>query len=345
MANKGYRKVGQSIQAPDAEMVKLLVDSASNNEQVAFAAVTKILEEAQAAMREGILDGDIVGQYGIFVPKLLTNGEPLEWPLDFIVPGTESEYAAYTIPSVGYIPEKHVEGDYVTIPTYDVGAAIDFAIKFAKNGRWDVATRALQVLEAMFVKKNNLDAWKCLIAAAYDRNVKAEDTLAPAGFFTKRLVSLMKIKMQREGGGNLASIGQAQLTDIFTSPENVEDARNWDLTQIDDATRNKIHNSANGLSDVFGVNIHPLNEFGVSQTLQDFYTTTLGGTLGSSDTELVIGLDLSVNSADVFVNPIRQELEIFPDPMLHRQRRQGYYGWLEHGFGVLDNRKVLIGSN
>ena len=341
---KGYRKVGQVVEKPDPEMVALLKTSASNDERVAIEAQRKILEEAQAALREGILDGDIVGQYGIFVPQDMTDGQPLEWPLDFVVPGTESEYAAYTVPGMGYIPEKHIEGDYVTIPTYDVGAAIDFALKFAKNGRWDVVARALQVLELMFVKKSNLDAWKCLVAAAVDRNVLVTDTLAPAGYLTKRLISLMKTQMQRSGGGNLSSLNPIQLTDVFTSPENIEDARSWDLTQIDDVTRRLIFNSPNGLVNLFGVDVHPLMELGPAQTFQTFYES-IGGTYGSSDTELVIGLDLQADSVGTFVNPIRQELEIFPDPVLHRQRRQGYYGWREHGFGVLDNRRVMLGSN
>lgn len=344
MAHKGFRKVGQVVEKPDAEMIQLLKASASNDPRVAFDAQRQILEQAQAALREGILDGDIVGQYGIFVPQDMTGGEPLEWPLDFVVPGTESEYAAYTIPGMGYIPEKHIEGDYVTIPTYDVGAAIDFALKFARNGRWDVVARALQVLELMFVKKSNLDAWKCLIAAAVDRNVLVTDSLAPASYLTKRLISLMKTQMQRSGGGNLSSLNPMKLTDAFTSPENIDDARTWDLTQIDDVTRRLIYTSEDGLVNLFGVDVHPLNELGASQAFQTFYES-IGGTYGASDTELVIGLDLQPESVGTFVNPVRQELEIFPDEALHRQRRQGYYGWREHGFGVLDNRRVILGSN
>ena len=32
------------------------------------------------------------------------------------------------------------------------------------------------------------------------------------------------------------------------------------------------------------------------------------------------------------------------DPTLHRQQRAGYYGFAEIGFGVLDNRRVILGS-
>jgi hypothetical protein len=42
--------------------------------------------------------------------------------------------------------------------------------------------------------------------------------------------------------------------------------------------------------------------------------------------------------------PVRREVEIFEDEALHRNQRQGYYGWAEVGFGVLDNRRVLAAS-
>ena len=56
----------------------------------------------------------------------------------------------------------------------------------------------------------------------------------------------------------------------------------------------------------------------------------------------MVGLDLRVN--DSFFMPVRAEIEIFEDDNLHRQRRAGLYGVAEQGFGVLDNRRVILGS-
>jgi hypothetical protein len=42
--------------------------------------------------------------------------------------------------------------------------------------------------------------------------------------------------------------------------------------------------------------------------------------------------------------PVKKEVEVYEDESLHRHQRQGYYGWAEIGFGVLDNRRVLAGS-
>ena len=76
--------------------------------------------------------------------------------------------------------------------------------------------------------------------------------------------------------------------------------------------------------------------------LKLFFDVDLAGGLQSADKELVIGLDLGAN--DSFIMPMKQEIQIFEDDTLHRQQRQGYYGWAEIGFGVLDNRRVLAGS-
>jgi hypothetical protein len=85
-----------------------------------------------------------------------------------------------------------------------------------------------------------------------------------------------------------------------------------------------------------------LDELGDGQEYEGYYESDLSGTLPSGDSEIVVGLDL--RNTDSFVMPVRQEVQIFEDDTLHRQRRAGLYGWAEHGFAVLDNRRVLLGS-
>jgi len=339
------KKKGLVLPPADDAMKQLFRQCAVNDIAIARVAQRELAMALQEPLRQGIMDGDIVGAWGIFTPINFEAGQIIEFPLDFLVPGTESEYSAYTIPNYGRIPEKHIEGDYVTVPTYDVGASIDWALKYARDARWDVLTRAMAVFENMFVRKMNSDAWRCIIAAGVDRNLLAYDSNAPAGFFTKRLVSLLKTSMRRSGGGNLASLNQIKLTDLFMSPEGMEDIRTWDLTQLDDVTRRTVFIAENdgGLNNIFGVDLHELDELGENQSFQTYYTS-LGGSLQGTDVELVIGLDLTDRVGSSFVMPVRSPLEVFEDEALHRQRRHGYYGWQEHGFATLDNRRVIFGS-
>ena len=329
-------------QRPSEEFISLLKRSGSSDKSIAIEAQREIAKALETPLREGVLFGDIVTN--IYEAMPLEPGASPEFPLDLLAPGTEGEHIAYTNPGNGRIPERHVEGDYVMINTYGISSSIDFLLKYAREANWNVVGRAMQVLEASFVKKINDDGWHTLLAAAVDRNILVFDADAAAGQFTKRLVSLMKTVMRRNGGGNSVT-APGRLSDLYLSPEAIEDIRNWGVDQVDEVTRREIYTANDdgpALTRVFGVNLHDVFEFGDGQEYQKYFTSDLSGSLASSDVELVIGLDQAAN--DSFVMPVKKQVEIYEDEGLHRHQRQGYYGWAEIGFGVLDNRRVLAGS-
>lgn len=327
---------------PTPELTDLLIKSGSQHRETSLAANSEFAKALEQPLRQGILNGDILD--GIFEPITLAQSATPEFPLDFLAPGTEKDFVAYTIPNHGYIPERHVEGDYVMVPTFDIGASIDYLLKYARDARWDVVGRAMEVLEASFVKKMNDDGWHTLLAAGVDRNIVVYDSDSAAGQFTKRLVSLMKTVMRRNGGGNSASNNRGMLTDLYVSPEAMEDIRNWGVDQVDEVTRREIYTAADGsINRVFGINLHDLDELGDGQEYQLFYSNTLSASMPTGHaTEIVVGLDL--RKRDSFIMPIREQVQIFEDDSLHRQKRAGFYGWAEQGFAVLDNRRVLLGS-
>jgi len=310
------------MKKPTPEMIELLRQSGSNQFEVASAAQVELAKALTLPLRQGVLNGDTIG--GIFEPVNFAPGTSVEFPLDILSPGSEKDFVAYTIPSQGKIPERHVEGDYVMVPTYEVGSSIDFSLKYARDARWDIVGRALQVLEASFVRKMNDDGWRTILAAGVGRGIVVYDDAATAGFFSKRLVALLKTAMRRNGGGNSTSINRGKL-------------------EADDFTRREIFVSDDfGLTKIFGVNLHDIDELGVGQAYNTYFDDTLGGTFPGSTVEIVVGLDLE--KRDSFVMPVRQEIEVFEDPTFHRQRRMGMYGFGEHGFAVLDNRRVLLGA-
>ena len=333
-----------TMKRPDEAFIDLLKRSGSSEKNEALAAQRELAKAIELPLREGVLVGNILD--GIFEAIPMEPGTTTEFPLDLLAPGEEDEFVAYTNPGHGRIPERAVEGDYVMVPTYSITSSIDYLLRYAREARWDVVGRAVQVLEASFVKKMNDDGWHTILSAGTDRNILVYDADAAAGQFTKRLVSLMKTVMRRNGGGNSASINGSTLTDLYISPEGLEDIRNWGVDQIDEVTRREIYQAADGsaiLTRVFGVNIHDIDELGESQEYQKFFTTDLSGSLGpSSDVELVVGLDQNAN--DSFVMPVKENVQVYEDDTMHRHQRAGMYGWAEMGFAVLDNRRVLLGS-
>ena len=348
---------------PTEQMVQLLRDSASNNyvKQAeasrvladAFAEIYFPLNETQAGeavaeevVRKGTMSGDIHSM--IFSKKILEPGQVPEFPVHFLAPGTEKDHVAYIVPGEGMIPDRRIEGDSVMIPTHDVGNSISYSLKYARDARWDVVGDAMEVLRDGFVKKDNDDGWHVLLAAGVDRNIVVYDSDATAGEFTKRLISLGKLAMRRNGGGNSSSVNRRVLTDLFVPPEAIEDMRNWGVDNIDDAHRFQFlegMDSAGSVS-LMGVNIHPIDELGENQEYQDFFTNELSGSLEASDTHLCVGLDLRRKSS-TFVMPVRlqengQEIGIWEDPTYHRGNRAGWYGRRERGFAVMDNSYVVL---
>lgn len=328
---------------PSEEFLALLRQSGDSDQNVAVAAQREFAKALELPLRKGVLVGNILGD--IFETINVEAGSTTEFPLDLISPGLEGEHVAYTNPGHGRIPERSVEGDFVMIPTYSITSSIDYLLRYAREARWDIVGRAMQVMEAGFVKKMNDDGWHTILAAGVDRNVLVYDGDATAGMFSKRLVSLMQTVMRRNSGGNSASLGRGRLTDMYVSPEALEDVRNWGLDQVDEVTRREIYTADDRgapITRIFGVNLHDLDELGEGQEYQDFFKTELSGAVQTSDLELVVGLDQAAN--DSFIMPVKQTLEVFEDPTLHRQQRAGFYGWAELGFGILDNRRVILGS-
>ena len=326
---------------PTPEMNQLLSRAGSLKREESLAATSELAKALELPLRQGVMSGNILGD--IFEAITLQPGATAEFPLDFLAPGTEKEFVAFTIPNHGRIPERHVEGDYVMVPTYDVGASIDWLLKYARDARWDVVGRAMDVLQGQFVKKMNDDGWHTLLSAGADRNILIYDGDASSGMFSKRLVSLLKVVMRRNGGGNSTSINRGELTDLYISPEGHEDIRNWGVDEVDPVTRRDLIVGEGGLLvRIFQVNLHTLDELGEGQEYQNFYTNDLSGTMPAGKNEIVVGLDLRNN--DSFVMPVRAPVQVFEDEALHRQRRAGMYGWAEHGFAALDTRRVLLGA-
>ena len=328
---------------PSEEFISLLRKCGDSHTETAMAAQREFAQALELPLRKGVLVGNILGN--IFETINVEPGGSTEYPLDLLAPGTEGEHVAYTNPGHGRVPERAVESDYVMIPTYSIASSIDFLLRYAREARWDITARAMQVLETGFVKKMNDDGWHTLLAAGVDRNILVYDGDATAGMFSKRLVSLMQTVMRRNAGGNTASGNRGRLTDLYVSPEALEDVRNWGLDQVSDAVRTQIYNAGEGgapITNIFGVNLRDLDELGEGQEYQSFFEDGLGGSVESSDLELVVGLDQGAN--DSFVMPMKQQVSIHEAPTLHRQQRVGWYGFAELGFGVLDNRRIILGS-
>jgi len=334
------------------QTLDLLRAMADRDQRKAEAARKAFAAELVAPLRRGIFDADNLGD--IYTPQVIPYGATASYPLDFVRPGDEDSYTAYTLAEQGRLPERRVEASEINVPTFKIGNSIDWDIKFMKEARWDVVKRALAVFEAGFVRKINSDGWRTVLAAAADRGlvVEASGTAAFTGSssclttppnpgeFTKELVSRLHTAMTRGAGGNGNG---GRLTDLYLSLEAMECVRAWDASRIDEFTRREIFTSADkGLAQIYGVIMHSMTEFGQDQEYDAFLETVLSLAKPGGTEQFCVGLDLSAD--DSFVMPIKEELEVYDDDALTRFQRMGVFGWMRHGFACLDNRRVLLGA-
>lgn len=326
---------------PPQKVLDLLRRGGSSNPEEALAAQREMAQAVDVPLRKQNLAGSILGN--IFTSEKFELGQSIEYPVDLLAPGMEKEFVAYAVPGHGKLPQRFLSGDYIMVPVYRVGNAINWPLRFLRAARWAVYARLMEIYEAGYVKKDNNDGFATLLTAAANRNIVVVDANAGNGRLTLKLITLMQQEMRRQAGGNSASLVQAQLTDLYMSIEALEDMRSWTLADVSEGVRDNIANSAKGyVGRLYDTNLHSLYEFGVGQEFQNFYTNDLGGAMGSGDVEILLGLDLGDNSS--FVNPVREPLKTYVDDLLFREDLGGVYGRKEHGFAVLDNRKVLLGS-
>jgi hypothetical protein len=163
------------------------------------------------------------------------------------------------------------------------------------------------------------------------------------------------------------------VTDLIVSPEVVEQIRAiaynpmntrgalgaTPVTDIPatDAIRTEVWKNA-GINEFFGINIMEILELGVGKRYNDVFDTVAGTTdyLDNNSTtastafaggteEIIVGID---RSRDALVRAIAVDSEtgsefnlVADDQFSIRQQRIGYYGSLEEGRMVLDNRALV----
>jgi len=322
-----------------AELVALTKRAGDSDPYVSEPAQRLFAKAISLPLEEALLAGDIIN--GLFQVVNLTNGEGLDYPLDILNPGDEADFMAYVCPDQGRIPEKQVSADYVHLRTFRIANSIDMNLRVLRDSSWDVLGRALQVMQAGFVMKMNVDGWRTLITAAEGRGLEIYDSAGTAGVLSRRLFSLLSVEMKRNGG-KFTHINKRKMTHLFMSYEGIEDIRNWGTAEIDDFTRRDLFLSGDGkIPQIAGVQLIDLDEFGVGQAHNNFYIATKGSAIGNSKVEICIGADLTNPS---FVMPVRESLMITNDTNMHRFQKAGFYGWFEGGYAALDNRDLIVGA-
>jgi hypothetical protein len=287
-------------------------------------------------------------------------------PLDLWFDQSQDYVTVWSQSVAGGLPSSSVEGfSELKISTYRLDAAVSFLKRYARTGRIDVVSKAVERMSNEVLVKQERNAWAVVLKALAEAKTPAVGknngvdggqiiNSATAGTFNlgdlNNLMTLVKrINTSYAGGTTTDSYG---LTDLFISPEIKADIRAFAYqpfttgggTNLPDAAREEIYRGA-GSQELYGVTLHELVELGVGAKYSALFNAFKGTqTFNDTASELIVGLDLS---REGFIRPIARQAEnggtftVLPDDQfVARSEKTGFYGSLEEGRVCIDARTV-----
>jgi hypothetical protein len=289
-------------------------------------------------------------------------------PLDLFQGEGEGLVSVWSQNVAGGLPTSTVEGlSELKVSTYRLDSAVSFLKRYARRGRLDVASKAIERMTNEVLIKQERNAWAVVLKALADSGNTVDMGSSSGETFTLSSLNTLVKNVKRlnrsyAGGSTNSSYG---LTDIFISPESMSDIRAFaynpvggglaktstpaisDIAIINDlpaGVREEIYRGG-GSQEIYGISIHELVELGASQKYTKLFNEFYNGSNSFADTDdLVVGIDLT---KDAFVRPLARNADsgstftaMPDDQFVARSEKIGFYGSLEEGRVCIDSRAV-----
>lgn len=284
-------------------------------------------------------------------------------PLDLWYDGGEGYVTTWSQSVAGGLPTSTVEGfAEMKVATYRLDSAVSFLKRYARRGRLDVVSKAVERMANEVLVKQERNAWavalKTLAESGNVLNTDESTVTFTLDILNRLMTQVKRINRSYAGGTTTDAYG---LTDLFVSPEVKEDIRSFAyqpvsvttaqdtlpaknvLTNLPDGVREDIYRAA-GTQEIYGVAIHDLIELGAGQKYNSLFKEFYSGTFTAASDELIVGLDLT---KDAFVRPVARQAEsggtftaLPDDQFVARSEKIGFYGFLEEGRACVDSRAV-----
>lgn len=301
----------------------------------------------------------------------LSQGSP-SIPIDTYFGNTEGALKVWSQSMPGGTATNLVNGgDEYRFTTHTLNSAVAFNKKYVEQARLDVLSKGIERLAQEVLVIQEWQAWFVLLSALGGATTDGVTHLidaTTAGTFQlddlNRLMTKQKRLRKSWAGGTPGATPGSGMTDLFVSPEVMEDIRAMAYQPVNtrsgalttsgatsialpDAERMELWRNA-GASSLFNVRIHELLEFGVGQVYNHTFDGVYSGspTFANATDELVLGADLSVDCAVMVEGTDRDSDNVFrtqaDDQFIGRSGKVGWYGEAEMGFVVADT-KALVG--
>ena len=287
-------------------------------------------------------------------------------PLDLYYNQNQDYVTTWSQTVAGGLPSSTVEGfSELKVSTYRLDSAVSFLKRYARRGRLDVVSKAVERMSNEVLVKQERNAWAVVLKALAEARSNNADHIVSAStagtLQLKDLSDLMtlvkRINTSYAGGTTTDSYG---LTDLFVSPEVMGQIREFafnpigvggggtpaDYETAPNSVREEIFRNA-GASELFGVTLHQLVELGLSgkyNTLFSTFAAAASVPFNSASQEILVGVDLS---KEAFIRPVARQAEsggtftVLPDDQfVTRSEKTGFYGFLEEGRVCIDGRAI-----
>jgi hypothetical protein len=281
-------------------------------------------------------------------------------PLDLYYNQSQDYVTTWSQTVAGGLPSSTVEGfSEMKVSTYRLDSAVSFLKRYARRGRLDVVSKAVERMSNEVLVKQERNAWAVVLKALAEARSNGADHIVDASTAgTLQLVDLSnlmtlvkRINTSYAGGTTTDTYG---LTDLFLSPEIMGQVRELAFNPIGgtvnketapNTVREEIFRNA-GAGEIFGVTLHQLVELGVGQKYNTLFASlvTANGGVANTAKQILVGVDLTKES---FIRPVARQAEsggtftVLPDDQfVTRNEKTGFYGFLEEGRVCIDGRAV-----
>ena len=264
--------------------------------------------------------------------------------------------------------------------TYTLDSALSFDKRYASRSRLDVVSKTFTRMAQEILLKQEKTSASMIMTALAKATTNGEQHVirsAQSGRFLLSDLNKLFTKAKRINtswtGGTPADRRGRGITDLLVSPEIVEEIRGLAYNPINtkgdntdipgtDSMRDAVFSSA-GIPEFYGVSIQEYNEMGNDQKWNKVFDAAAGNTnyddnysaTGGGDRDfdgavgkeqILVGVDLSRES---MIRAVATDSEsgdefslVADDQFVTRQSKVGYYGSLEEGRMIIDDR-VLLG--
>ena len=352
------------------EQVELVKAMASRNRDVAYEAQTALAEFIGPVLAEVVNNAPVLSN--LFTTLQYNADDNPSIPLDLYFDITDQDYVqVYSQSRAGGLPTSEVlpTSSELKIATYSLDSAVSFDRRYAAKSRMDVVAKTMtRVAQEILLKQNTISANVIMkaLANATTNGVDHVSTADTSNRFTLAdLNNLMTVakRISTSFVGGTPEAGQGRgVTDIICSPEIVEELRaiaynpintkvapagsGTDSVQTADVIAQQAYSAA-GAPEFYGINVIELNEFGSGHSFNKVFKAEYSGSFTENADEIVVGID---RARDSLIRPVAVDGEsggefnlIADDQYSIRQSKIGYFGSLEEGRIVLDDR-ALVGK-